>query len=61
MAVSWRQRHISDGLRGRGNALHRMVSGGVNALGSVIGGLLVARRRARLPFLPETATAEGRA
>lgn len=65
MAVSWRQRHTSDGLRGWADALHRMIPGGVGPLGGGLGGLLLV-----VPVftgcgtdaerVPETATGEGR-
>ncbi|MEU9375770.1 MFS transporter [Streptomyces sp. NPDC048255] len=49
--TSWRQRLTPDELRGRADALHRMISWGVNPIGSVLGGALAARYDSRLPFL----------
>ncbi|MFF3505575.1 MFS transporter [Streptomyces sp. NPDC003247] len=49
--TSWRQRLTPDGLRGRADALHRMISWGVLPVGSVLGGLLAARWGSSLPFL----------
>jgi MFS family permease len=49
--TSWRQRLTPDHLRGRADALHRMISWGVNPVGSVLGGLLAAQGGSRPPFL----------
>ncbi|TJZ97454.1 MFS transporter [Actinacidiphila oryziradicis] len=49
--TSWRQRLTPAGLRGRADALHRMISWGVLPVGSVLGGLVAARWGSWLPFL----------
>ncbi|MGW1796236.1 hypothetical protein ACWCQN_09580 [Streptomyces sp. NPDC001984] len=48
--TSWRQRLTPDHLRGRADALHRMISLGINPVGSVLGGPMAARWGSRLPF-----------
>ncbi|MFF3644035.1 MFS transporter [Streptomyces sp. NPDC002564] len=49
--TSWRQRLTPDNLRGRADALHRMIAWGVNPAGSALGGLLASGGGARLPYL----------
>jgi MFS family permease len=49
--TTWRQRVTPISLRGRADALHRVLSWGVNPIGSLLGGLVAARGGDRLPFL----------
>ncbi|MFI8252889.1 MFS transporter [Streptomyces filamentosus] len=49
--TSWRQRLTPHDLMGRADALHRMISWGVNPIGSLLGGLVAAHWGAHGPFL----------
>ncbi|MGW2475145.1 MFS transporter [Streptomyces sp. NPDC001665] len=49
--TSWRQRLTPPELMGRADALHRMISWGVNPLGSVLGGVVAVHLGAHGPFL----------